>query len=120
MREIVAIIVGVIVLNIIPVPENIASRFMKPSFAYFIGCFIAGFITRKNGLLYGVLVSVISFAFLIISLLFIAYKASGGYLFFPKERLIYSELVAILWGMLGGYLGEKSYKLLNKTKCNKY
>lgn len=108
-RKIGAIILGVLVLNVIAASGIIASRVALPSVAHFIGCFVAGFIARKSGLIYGALVSIGSFLFLIFSLICIAYKASGGSLFFPKIALLYPNLFAIIFGLLGGHLGEKLY-----------
>ncbi len=105
-KKLVAIIIGILLLNLVGV-SIVTSQTILPFIANFIGGFAAGLITRKHGLLYGTIVSGGSFLFLIFSLIWIAYQASGGSIFLPKLELLYPNVFAIIFGPIGGYLGEK-------------
>lgn len=109
MRQIISLITGFVVLNaialfgnVIFIPGNI-----KIFAANFIGGICIGYISRKHGVVNGIVVSVISLLGTITFLIFISYRASGGGFFFPKFDTIYLEYFAVLFGPIGGYLGEK-------------
>jgi len=111
-RKLVAIIIGMLVLNLVGI-SGIVSQTILPFIANFTGGFSAGLIVRKHGLAYGTIVSVGSFLFLIFSLIFISYKASGGAIFLPNIALLYPNLFAVILGPLGGYFAEN---MLRKGK----
>lgn len=106
-RKLTAIIIGFLTFTLVGIFSPIIPQVILPFIANFTGGFSAGLIARKHGLVYGTIVSVGSFLFLICSLIFISYKASGGSIFFPKLDLLYPNVFAIIFGPIGGYLGEK-------------
>ncbi len=108
-RIIVAIILGILVVNSIAI-SGISSQIILPFVAYFIGGFIAGFVAQKHGLICGVIISVVSFSVLLFFLIYIAYGVSGGSIFFPKIEYLYPQLLSVIFGIIGGYLGERVYK----------
>jgi hypothetical protein len=108
-KNLIAIIIGILVLNLVGV-SGIVPQSVLPFIANFTGGFITGLITRKNGFTYGAIVSIVSFLFLILSLIYTSYQASGGSLFFPEMTLLFPNLFALMLGPIGGYFGEKIRK----------
>ena len=109
MRGIIALIVGFFLLNIIAlfgenmmIPGNI-----KLIIANFIGGFSVGFISKRHGIYYGLIISFGSLFVTIAILIYISYNASGGGFFFPKVNTMYMEYLATILGPIGGYCGEK-------------
>ena len=105
-RGIASIIVGISasVLVVIIFPPVLPA--LLPSISDFIGGFFAGMVAQKRGFIYGGIVSAILFIVLVISLIFVAYKSSGGHYYFPDFITLAPNWVAIVFGAVGGYLGE--------------
>lgn len=88
----------------------IIPKLILPFIANFTGGLFAGLIARKHGLIYGAIVSFLAFLFLISSLIFISYRASEGSIFLPEIETISLNLLAVILGPIGGYLGERIRK----------
>lgn len=117
-RKILALIVGFGAIVITPLLfyKN-PSQLLLSLTANFIGGFVAGFIARQKGMLIGLIVSVSFFVFLIIELIHIAGNV-GGRIYFPQLNLMYPNLIGIIFGPIGGFLGERISKKLNRSKTS--
>jgi hypothetical protein len=114
-RKISAVIIGLIASLMVVGIFSPAIPTILPSISTFVGGLIAGIIVRKQGALYGGIVALAIFVLLIISLLLISHQYSGNYELHDIENGI-PNVIAILFGAAGGYLGSRLISYRNSRK----
>jgi hypothetical protein len=119
MRLVLAIFIGVLTLNVAATLGPLAlglfnvtgseSQISALFLSNLLGGLVAGAITRQHGVIIGAIISLVSFLFLIGLLAYVAYDVSHLIIFPPLSDLR-NEMVAVIFGPIGGYMGERLMK----------
>lgn len=110
MLKIFSIVVGVVVYVLVVALLAPVDHYVQLFFANLVGGIVAGLIGRKNGLVLGGVLSILVFLYLYWVLFRISNAGLAGELHYPEIKHLYPNLAAVVFGPVGGLVGEKIFQ----------